>query len=106
MVVYITSGGYKYHLAVGSSAVQKPVYPFDDLSKHGRIVYQQSKKCHCGIGVACRHNVYRLHNECKTKASKRCKIHDSTTSNCDHHTLHSCYVVLTLLCQILGTTCN
>ena len=61
MVVYVTNGRYKYHLAVGSSAVQKPVYPFDDLSKHGRTVYQQSKKSRCGIVAACRHNVYWLH---------------------------------------------
>ena len=33
VVVYVTNGGYKYHLAVGSSTIQKSVYPCNDLSQ-------------------------------------------------------------------------
>ena len=33
MVMYVANGGYKHHLAMGSSTIQKPVYPSDDLSQ-------------------------------------------------------------------------
>lgn len=64
MVMYVANGGYKYHLALGSSTVQKSVYPFNDLSQA-----QQDCLCTLRAYTICKHNVYRLLFMCMAMAS-------------------------------------
>ena len=59
MVVYITNGWHKYHLAVGSSTVQEAVYPLEDLSQAQQELYEcSSSSSFCGLDGACGHMLH------------------------------------------------